>query len=96
MTRTEFINAEDKHITVRIVSPEGETRLNRLLNTILSASGDSLLALAEDAKEAAAGMIVKLPEKVQRAIAKVETAGEFTTIHLQAEKPQRGNTNGGS
>ncbi len=88
MTRDEFIKSEDKHVTVRIVSPDGVERpFNRLLNTIPGADGNSLVALEEDAAGAIAGMIVKLPEKVRRTVGKVSTADGFTTIDLQPDGP---------
>lgn len=87
MNRKEFIGSEDKHVTVRIVSPDDVARpFNRLLNTIPAADGQSLVALEEDAKGALPEMIVKMPEGVRRVIARVDVAEGFATIQLVADK----------
>jgi hypothetical protein len=88
MKREEFIGSEDKHVTVRIVSPDDVARpFNRLLNTIPAADGQSLLALEEDTAGALPDMIVKLPESVRRVITKIDAADGFATIQLRAATP---------
>lgn len=89
MNRQQFLATEEKDLTTaRIVSAEEPPAFNRLLNTVLAGDGNSFVAIDEDAKGAAPGMTVKLPEKVRRVIDSVsEAADGVVTVKFVTEKP---------